>query len=33
MSVNNGDDVVDVISYVPLFHEKGKSGNSCLRKE
>jgi len=33
MSVNNDDGVVDVISCVPLFHEKGKSGNSCLRKE
>ena len=33
MSVNNDDGVVDVISCVPLLHEKGKSGNSCLRKE
>ena len=33
MSVNIDDDVVDVISCVALFHEKGKSGNSFLRKE
>ena len=32
MSVNIEDDVVDVISCVALFHEKGKSGNSFLRK-
>ena len=33
MSVNIDDDVVDVISCVALFCEKGKSGNSFLRKE
>ena len=33
MSVNIDDDVVDVISCVALFHEKGMSGNSFLRKE
>ena len=33
MSVNIEDDVVDVISCVALFYEKGRSGNSCLRKE
>ena len=33
MSVNIDDDVVDVISCVALFYEKGKSGNSFLRKE
>ena len=33
MTVNIGDDVVDVISCVALFHEKVKSGNSFLRKE
>ena len=33
MSVNIDDDVVDVISCVALFHEKGKIGNSFLRKE
>ena len=33
MSVNIDDDVVDVISCVPLFYEKGKSDNSFLRKE
>ena len=33
MSVNIDDDVVDVISFVALFYEKGKSGNSFLRKE
>ena len=33
MSVNIEDDVVDVIGCVALFYEKGKSGNSCLRKE
>ena len=33
MSVKIGDDVVDVISCVALFYEKGKSGNSFLRKE
>ena len=33
MSVNIDDDVVDVISYVALFYEKEKSGNSFLRKE
>ena len=32
MSVNVDDDVVDVISCVALFYEKGKSGNSFLRK-
>ena len=33
MSVNIDDDIVDVISCVALFYEKGKSGNSFLRKE
>ena len=33
MSVNIDDDVVDIISCVALFYEKGKSGNSFLRKE
>ena len=33
MSVNIDDDDVDVISCVALFYEKGKSGNSFLRKE
>ena len=33
MPVNIDDDVVDVISCVALFCEKGKSGNSFLRKE
>ena len=33
MSVNIDDDVVDVISCVALFYEKGKSGNSFLRRE
>ena len=33
MSVNINDDVVDVISCVALFYEKGKSGNSFLRKK
>ena len=33
MSVNIDDGVVDVISYVALFYEKGKSGNLFLRKE
>ena len=33
MSVNIDDDVVDVISCVALFYEKGKSGNSFFRKE
>ena len=33
MSVNINDDVVDVISCVALFYEKGKSGNLFLRKE
>ena len=33
MSVNIDDDVVDVMSSVALFYEKGKSGNSFLRKE
>ena len=33
MSVNIEDDVVDVISCVALFYEKGMSGNSGLRKE
>ena len=31
MSVNIDDDVLDVISCVALFYEKGKSGNSFLR--
>ena len=33
MSINIDDDVVDVISCVVLFYEKGKSGNSFVRKE
>ena len=33
MSVKIDDDVVDVISCVALFYEKGKSRNSFLRKE
>ena len=33
MCVNIDDDVGDVISCVALFHEKGKSGNSFLRKK
>ena len=33
MSVNIDDDVVDVISCVALFYERGKSGNSFPRKE
>jgi hypothetical protein len=37
VNTNNNDpdvrDVVDVISCVALFYEKGKSGNSFLRKE
>ena len=33
MSVNIDNDVVDVISCVALFYEKGKSGNSFLREE
>ena len=33
MSINIDDDVVDVISCVALFYEKGKSGNSFVRKE
>jgi len=33
MSVDIDNDVVDVISCVALFYEKGKSGNSFLRKE
>ena len=33
MSVNIDDDVVDVISCIALFCEKGKSGNSFLRKK
>ena len=33
MSVNIDDEVVDVISCVALFYEKGKSGNLFLRKE
>ena len=33
MSVNIGDDLVDVISCVALFYENGKRGNSFLRKE
>ena len=33
MSVNIDNDVIDVISCVTLFYEKGKSGNSFLPKE
>ena len=33
MSVNIDNDVVDVISCVALFYEKGKTGNSFLHKE
>ena len=33
MSVNIDNDVVDVISYIALFYEKGKSGNLFFRKE
>ena len=33
MLVNIDDDVVDFISCVALFYEKGKSGNSLFRKE
>jgi len=33
MSVNIDDDVVDVISCVALFYEKGKSENWFIRKE
>ena len=33
MSVNIDNDVVDVISCVALFYEKGKSDNSFLREE
>ena len=33
MSVNMDNDVVDVISCIALFYEKGKSGNSFFRKE
>ena len=33
MSVNIDNDVVDVISCVALFYDKGKSGNSFLCKE
>ena len=33
MSVNIDNDVVDVISCVALVYDKGKSGNSFLRKE
>ena len=33
MSVNIDNDVVDVISCIALFYEKGKSGNSFFRKE
>ena len=33
MSVNINDDVVDVVSCVASFYEKGKSGNSFLREE
>ena len=33
MYVNIDDDVVDVITCIALFYEKGKSGNSFLRKE
>ena len=32
MSVTIDNDVVDAISCVALFYEKGKSGNSFLRK-
>ena len=32
MSVNIDDDVVDVISCVALFYEKGKSENWFIRK-
>ena len=33
MSVTIDDDAVDVISYVALFYDKGKSGNLFLRKD
>ena len=33
MSVNIDNHVVDVISCVVLFYEKGKSGNSFFREE
>ena len=33
MSVNIDNDVVDAISRVALFYEKGKSENSSPRKE
>ena len=33
MSVNNDDDVVDVISCVALFYERGKTENLFIRKE
>ena len=33
MSVNIDNDVVNVISCVALFYEKGKSGNLFLCKE
>ena len=33
MSVNIDNNVVDVISCVALFYDKGKSGNSFLCKE
>ena len=33
MSVNIDDEVVDVMSCVALFYEKGKRGNSFLRTE
>ena len=33
MSANIDNDVVDVISCVVLFYEKGTSGNSFLRRE
>ena len=33
MSVNIDNDVVDVITCVALFYEKGKSGNSFLCNE
>ena len=33
MSVKIDDDVLDVISCVALFYEKGKSKHSFLRKE
>ena len=33
MSVNIGNDVVEVISCIALFYDKGKSRNLFLRKE